>query len=95
MGTYGLRVPASRVGYVPEAQGGLPPGPRVPVRTGYAYQPRAYRTYRVPWHPRSHCKLNLEREGSALELCEFYSFANYHPHPARRGAPADDDRLVG
>ena len=26
MGTYGLRVPASRVGYVPEAQGGLPPG---------------------------------------------------------------------
>ena len=29
MGTYGLRVPASRVGYVPEAQGGLPPGPRV------------------------------------------------------------------
>ena len=29
LGTYGLRVPASRVGYVPEAQGGLPPGPRV------------------------------------------------------------------
>ena len=29
MGTYGLRVPASRVGYVLEAQGGLPPGPRV------------------------------------------------------------------
>ena len=29
MGTYGLRVPASRVGYVPEAQGGLLPGPRV------------------------------------------------------------------
>ena len=29
MGTYGPRVPASRVGYVPEAQGGLPPGPRV------------------------------------------------------------------
>ena len=29
MGTYRLRVPASRVGYVPEAQGGLPPGPRV------------------------------------------------------------------
>ena len=27
LGTYGLRVPASRVGYVPEAQGGLPPGP--------------------------------------------------------------------
>ena len=26
MGTYGLRVPASHVGYVPEAQGGLPPG---------------------------------------------------------------------
>ena len=29
MGTYGLRVPASRVGYVPDAQGGLPPGPLV------------------------------------------------------------------
>ena len=29
MGTYRLRVPASRVGYVPEAQGGLPPGPHV------------------------------------------------------------------
>ena len=29
LGTYRLRVPASRVGYVPEAQGGLPPGPRV------------------------------------------------------------------
>jgi hypothetical protein len=26
LGTYGLRVPASRVGYVPDAQGGLPPG---------------------------------------------------------------------
>ena len=22
------------------------------VRTGYAYQPRPYRTYRVPWQPR-------------------------------------------
>ena len=29
LGTYGLRVPASRVKYVPEAQGGLPPGPHV------------------------------------------------------------------
>ena len=29
MGTYRLRVPASRVVYVPEAQGGLPPGPHV------------------------------------------------------------------
>ena len=41
---------------------------------------------------------NPNQEGSALELCEFYSFASYHPHPARRGAggaPADDDRLVG
>ena len=27
LGTYGLRVPASRVVYVPDAQGGLPPGP--------------------------------------------------------------------
>ena len=54
MGTYRLRVRASRVGYVPEAQGGLPPGPRVPVRTGYAYPPRALGAYRVPWQPRRH-----------------------------------------
>ena len=29
MGTYRLRVPACRVGYVPKAQGGLPSGPHV------------------------------------------------------------------
>ena len=29
LGTYRLRVTASRVGYVPDAQGGLPPGPHV------------------------------------------------------------------
>ena len=29
MGTYRRRVPASRVEYLPEAQGGLPPGPHV------------------------------------------------------------------
>ena len=51
MGTYTLRVPASRVGYVPDAQAACPRAPRT-VRTGYAYQPRALGTYRVPWHPR-------------------------------------------
>ena len=40
MGTYGLRVPASRVGYVPEAQGGLPPGPHV-LGTAYCGNPGA------------------------------------------------------
>ena len=40
MGPYGLRVPASRAGYAPEAQGGLPPRPRVLY------------VQRVPWHPR-------------------------------------------
>ena len=50
VGYYRLRVPASRV---PEAQGGLPPGPRVLFVLGLrTYQPRAYRTYRAPWHPR-------------------------------------------
>ena len=46
MGTYGLRVPASHVGYVPEAQGGLPPGTtyctywvHVPA-SGVGYVPR-------------------------------------------------------
>jgi len=38
--TYRLRVPASRVRYVPEAQGGLPPGPHAPYGL------------RVPWQPR-------------------------------------------
>ena len=43
---YGLRVPASRVGYVPEAQGGLPPGPHLlyvlatRTRLGHRYGPR-------------------------------------------------------
>ena len=46
---YRLRVPASCVAYVPEAQGSW----CATVRTSYTYQPRAYRTYRVPWHPRS------------------------------------------
>ena len=47
MGTYRLRVPASRVGYVPDAQGGLPPGPtyctygvHVPA-SGVGYVPRS------------------------------------------------------
>ena len=53
LGTYRLRVPASRVGYVPDAQGGLPPGPHVHVLTGYAYQPWALGTYSVLWQPRS------------------------------------------
>ena len=39
--TYGLHVPASWVACVPEAQGST-------VRTPYAYQPPACRTYRVP-----------------------------------------------
>ena len=43
--TYGLRVPASCAVYVPEAQGSW----CATVRTRYAYQPRACRTYRVPW----------------------------------------------
>ena len=46
--TYGLRVAASCVLYAPEAQGSC----CATVRTPYAYQPRACRTYRVPWHPR-------------------------------------------
>ena len=45
--TYGQRVPASCVLYVPEARGSLPWASRT-VRTPYAYQPRACRTYRVP-----------------------------------------------
>ena len=52
MGTYRLRVPASRVGYVPDAHGGLPPGPTYCTYGVHVHQPRALGTYRVPWHPR-------------------------------------------
>ena len=52
MGTYRLRVPASRVGYVPDAQGGLPPGPHVLYVTYGVRIPTSYRTHRAPWHPR-------------------------------------------
>eukprot|EP00964_Phaeocystis_antarctica_P038046 scaffold21767_cov54-Phaeocystis_antarctica.AAC.4 len=54
-GSYGaLDVPMARspgaacVAYVPEAQGSC----FATVRTPYAYEPRACRTYRVPWHHR-------------------------------------------
>ena len=53
MGTYRLRVPASRVGYVPEAQGGLPPVPHVlcvlGTRTSLG---RSVRTAFPGYHPR-------------------------------------------
>ena len=42
---YGLRVPASSMLYVPEAQGSLPRGGTT-VRTPCAYQPQACHTYR-------------------------------------------------
>jgi hypothetical protein len=44
---------------------------------------------------KAHCRLNLETEGAALELSEFYSFAGRLAGGARRGAPSDDDGLVG
>ena len=56
--------PGASVGYVQATRTSLPRwvrtggagrlAPRAPrtVRTGYAYQPRAYRTYRAPWHRR-------------------------------------------
>ena len=59
MGTYRLRVPASRVGYVPDAQGGLPPGPtyctygvHVPA-SGVGYVPGTV----APHVPRAYCPL--------------------------------------
>ena len=56
--------PGASVGYVQATRTGLArcartggagrlaPGPHVPVRTGHASPPRAYRAYRVSWHPR-------------------------------------------
>ena len=61
--------PGASVGYVRATRTSLPRwvrtgrtgrlAPRAPrtVRTGYAYQPRAYRTYSVRWHPRLWLKL--------------------------------------
>ena len=66
MGTYRLRVPASRVGYVPDAQGGLSQGPthctywvRVPA-SGVGYVPRTV----APLGEGQHCPLfNTPGEG--------------------------------
>ena len=53
MCTYGLRVPASRVGYVPEAQGGLSPGPHVQYVLGTrASLGRSVPTMSRGYHPR-------------------------------------------
>ena len=42
-----------RVLYVPEAQGGLPPGPHALYVLGTRTRlGRAHRTYRAPWHRR-------------------------------------------
>ena len=53
-GTYGLRVPASRFGYVPGAQGGLRPGPHVPVRTAQRGSAGAAAVLSAVYHPRWH-----------------------------------------
>ena len=51
---YGLRVPAARVLYVPEAQGGLPPGPHVLYVLGVrASLGRAVRTAFRGYHPQA------------------------------------------
>ena len=50
--TYGLRIPASCTLCVPRLRAACV-GRGATVRAPYAYQPRACRTYRVPWHHRS------------------------------------------
>jgi len=59
-----MRAPRASVGYVRAARTSLPRWVRTggagrlaltasrAVRTRHAYQPRAYRAYRAPWHPR-------------------------------------------
>ena len=63
MGTYGLRVPASRVGYVPDAQGGLSPGPRVLYVLGTRSSLGRTASLAVPrtLAPRRHPRLRRER----------------------------------
>ena len=50
--TYGLRVPAFCVCCTYQRRRATGPEAPSAVRTPYAYQPRACRTYRVPWHHR-------------------------------------------
>ena len=77
LGTYRLRVPASRVLYVPDAQGGLPPGPHVlyvlgtrtslgrTVRTAYRGNPGADCGPR--WLP-TPCEIEMDLVTLALAL---------------------------
>ena len=76
--TYGLRVPASCVRYVPEAQGSLPRAATA-VRTPHTYRPRACRTcrtYRAPWHaPGGHSFYLANRDFRTLRTaCRVIAF---------------------
>ena len=83
-------MPASRVGYVPEAQGGLPHRAPRTVRTGYAYQPRPYGTYRVPWHPRRLPPAARRRERRLPAHARAHGRAR---RPSSAGQPAGRPRL--
>ena len=92
MGTCRLRVPASRVGYVVRTGGAGRLAPRAPrtVRTGYAYQPRPYYTYRVPWHPRRLPPAARRRERRLPAHARAHGRAR---RPSSAGQPAGRPRL--
>ena len=62
------------------------------VRTSYAYQPRAYRTYRVPWHHRRWHAARDEESHVVLLLCAWaWAAAGAHaalPRPRYERADA-------
>ena len=79
--------PGASVGYVRATRTRLPrwvrtggagrlaPRAARTARTGYAYQPRPYRTYRVPWHP----------SGSGWLVTTSVSAGTGEPYVPRRG----------
>ena len=81
--TYRLRVPASCVAYVPEAQGSC----CATLRTPYAYEPRACRTYRVP------CGAP-QADGDVRDMCRTATADRMHwPGPyARQGSNPSSPR---
>ena len=80
-------MPASRVVYVPEAQGGSSPGPHVQyvLGTPVRYPPRPYRTYSVLWQPRPALRAILVPRGDRYER------ANEHLVEGSTHTPNYDD----
>ena len=107
MGTYRLRVPASRVGYVPEAQGGLPRAPRtctygvrVPA-SGVGYVPRTVPPQVLPGNELDHTErrdvgMHADAAGGRLRdsTARFFCTPQQMPHRQARQQTLEDDGLT-